>query len=111
MAEDKKDGYFYGQGTYEANINPLLKTGDVYCQNCGRVSHCVNAITLVLNPETLPADQVLVCKHCRCDTCKSDIYKREDISKFYAGDGTYIHCPNGKPDRIEDDGTLTYYQK
>mgnify|MGYP001443944367 FL=1 len=99
MAEDK------------ANIHTLLKKGDVYCQNCGRVSHCGNALTLALIPELMDANQVEVCKFCRCDNCKSDIWKREHISDFYAGDGTYIHCPNGKPDRIEDDGTLTYYQK
>ena len=96
----------------EEPINHLLKKGDVYCFNCNRQSHCGNALHLALYPENLPADEKLeVCNYCRCDTCKSDIYKREHISKFYTGDGVYIHCPNGKPDRIEDDGTLTYYKK
>ena len=99
MAEDK------------ANIHTLLKKGDVHCKNCRRVSHCGNALTLALIPELMDANQVEVCKFCNCDTCKSDIWKREHISKFYAGDGTYIHCPNGRPDRIEDDVTLTYYKK
>ena len=96
----------------EVNKNILLKSGYVYCKNCFRVSHCGNALHLALYPEHLPADEKLeVCNYCRCDTCKSDIYKREHISKFYTGDGVYIHCPNGKPDRIEDDGTLTYFKK
>ena len=99
MAEDK------------ANIHTLLKKGDVHCKNCRRVSHCGNALTLALHPYLMDANKVEVCKFCRCDNCKSHIYKREHISKFYAGDETYIHCPNGRPDRIEDDGTLTYYKK
>ena len=93
-------------------INALLKKGDVHCQNCFRISHCGNALHLALYPKLLPAGEKFeVCKYCRCDTCKSDIYKREDIYKFYAGDGVYIHCPKARPDRIEDDGTLTYFKK
>lgn len=91
MAEDK------------ANIHTLLKKGDVHCKNCRRVSHCGNALTLALIPELMDANQVEVCKFCNCDTCKSDIWKREHISKFYAGDGTYIYAPGGKPKWLEWD--------
>ena len=97
----------------EENTNILLrKVKDVYCQNCYRSSHCDNILTLALYPDGLPSgEKPEVCKYCRCDTCKSNIYKREHISKFYTGDGVYIHCPKGRPDRIEDDGTLTYFKK